>query len=50
MELYIICTLAPEVKMKKIEFIEFAEEKKEPELDGVVAVDFNNRADHFHSK
>jgi len=36
--------------MKKIEFVEFFEGKIEQELDGIVAVDFNNRADHFHSK
>ena len=36
--------------MKKIEFVEFVEEKKEPALDGVIVVDLNNRADHFHSK
>ncbi len=36
--------------MKKIEFVEFVEERKEPEFDGIVVVDFNNRADHFHSK
>ena len=36
--------------MKKIEFVEFVEEKKEPELDGMIIVDLNNRADYFHSK
>ena len=36
--------------MKKIEFVEFVEGKKEQELDGPQMVELNNRAEPFHRK